>query len=347
LSTSERSNGVLVEGADVIVEHDLLGLPQLGTVLDVDYMEGVLGAAGIAEAVGVPGSRVERTSLVSLQSGSRALVAIELTGSREAATVVLAKHFARPAHARRVYRTMRALFDGDFRHDSGLGVPRPLGLVSELGLVLYAPAPGRHLNEVLFDGDADAAVLGPAQWLARLHRSELRLARCFDLDNEVANVRTWAELVERACPAAADRAVGLARDLRRAATWLQLDDDTPIHKDLHYRHVLVGDRVCVIDFDEMRMGDPSFDVAHFCTYLRLLAIRHDRSVEHLERAFVDEYTRLTGWTKDERFDFFVVYTCIKIARQLCLMRGVLPIASGAERERQLAAVVNLAGDAWS
>jgi aminoglycoside phosphotransferase (APT) family kinase protein len=164
----------------------------------------------------------------------------------------------------------------------------------------------------------------------------------------VKNIQAWAELVDQELPAAAaERAGALARELRGAAPALRLDCGTPIHKDLHYRHVLVGRRVCVIDFDEMRMGDPAFDVAHFCTYLRLLAIRHDRSVEHLERAFIDEYTRLTGWTNDERFQFFLVYTFIKIARQLCLMRGVLPIATGAERDRQVAAVLDQAEEVWS
>ena len=36
----------------------------------------------------------------------------------------------------------------------------------------------------------------------------------------------------------------------------------PIHKDLHPGHVLVGDDVYVIDLDEARNGDPTFDVAH-------------------------------------------------------------------------------------
>jgi hypothetical protein len=338
---------VVVAGADRIADHDLLGLPLLRSVLDVDHLEGVLRASGTAEAAGISGGRVERAFLLSFQSGSRALVGLELAGDEGVAKMLLAKHFARPAHARRVHLTMQTLSDGAFRGDRLLGVPRPLGLVDELGLVVYEPVAGRHLDELLFDSDAEAAVRGPARWLARLHCSELQLARQFDLDNEVSNLRVWAELVDREFPAgAADRAGALARELRSAAPTLPLEDRTPIHKDLHYGHVLVGERVCVIDFDEMRLGDPSFDVAHFCGYLRLLAIRRDRSVAYLERAFLNEYTRLTGWTKDERFTFFVVYTCIKIARQLCLMRGVLPIPTGADRDRQVTALLDHAVEVW-
>jgi len=68
----------------------------------------------------------------------------------------------------------------------------------------------------------------------------------------------------------------------------------PIHKDFHPGHVLVGDHVYVIDLDEARRGDPTFDVAHFCSYLELLS--DDSSGPAARAAFLQEYVAATGWT---------------------------------------------------
>jgi hypothetical protein len=61
--------------------------------------------------------------------------------------------------------------------------------------------------------------------------------------------------------------------------------------------------------------------------------------EALERAFLEEYERQTGWRSDERFSYFCAYACLKIAKQLCLIEGVAPRPTGAEQGRQVAAVL--------
>jgi aminoglycoside phosphotransferase (APT) family kinase protein len=123
---------------------------------------------------------------------------------------------------------------------------------------------------------------------------------------------------------------------------IDFEVDVPIHKDLHHEHLIRGPRLAFLDVDEMRLGDPSFDLAHFCTYLNLLATRANGSgalAEALERAFLEEYERQTGWRSDERFIYFCAYTCLKIAKQLCMIEGVAPLPTGAEQRRQVAAVL--------
>jgi aminoglycoside phosphotransferase (APT) family kinase protein len=117
----------------------------------------------------------------------------------------------------------------------------------------------------------------------------------------------------------------------------------PIHKDLHYRHLVLGSKPAFIDLDEMRAGDPSFDLAHFCVHLDLLGLRMSmapRQVEALKRSFLDPYSDLTGWVQQEAFTYFCAYSCLKIARQLCTRSGVRPRPRGAERRRQLQEIVS-------
>ena len=58
---------------------------------------------------------------------------------------------------------------------------------------------------------------------------------------------------------------------------MAFETQSPIHKDFHYGHIVVDGGLKVIDFDEMRLGDPNFDLAHFCANLHLLAYRLNNS----------------------------------------------------------------------
>ncbi len=111
-----------------------------------------------------------------------------------------------------------------------------------------------------------------------------------------------------------------------------------VHKDFHYKHVLVDGGLRVIDFDEVRLGDPAYDVAHFCVHLRLLACRtlgDPDGYAGLERAFLVAYTRRGGAVPIDRYAWFATYTCLKIAKQLCTTRGVRPRPDGDEVRRQV------------
>jgi aminoglycoside phosphotransferase (APT) family kinase protein len=176
-----------------------------------------------------------------------------------------------------------------------------------------------------------------ARWLGALHGSRLALDRSFDLANELANLGEWAGLIGRTHWGEGRAAAAIVARLRARASGLRLETRVPIHKDFHYEHIVVGDRLTAIDFDEARLGDPAFDVAHFCAYLDLLAHRLGSAAQGraLTGVFLDAYARQTGWTPDERFGFFYAYTCVKIGKQLCTTRGPRPWPAGRERRRQV------------
>jgi hypothetical protein len=119
-----------------------------------------------------------------------------------------------------------------------------------------------------------------------------------------------------------------------------VDVVVPIHKDFHGGHVLIGEQTCVIDLDEARMGDPAFDVAHFCTYLAQLGAPASAVDE-----FVDAYSAATGWADKGSLAPFRAYTCLKIAKQAVLASG--PFRNVVEERRLAIADAALArGTAW-
>jgi hypothetical protein len=269
--------------------------------------------------------------------GSRGLVEYRLEGAGPAR--VYGKHFAKPVRAARLFETWRALERADFGPDAG--VPPLIGYLPDLALVVYVPVEGPMLADVPSPVEAERAARRAGDWLGRLHASGIRPQRRLDMGSEAESVRDWAARIGELCPAHARAADALAAGLSRWATRLPVACDAPIHKDFHHRHVVASARLCVVDFDEVRMGDPALDPAHFCAYLWLHRVRAgSRDGDAIERAFLDGYRARSGRRPDEKFTFFAAYTCMKIAKQLAQGTGVEPRPAGPERDRQLRLVLD-------
>jgi aminoglycoside phosphotransferase (APT) family kinase protein len=326
-----------------------VGLPILPVALNLKQMTArlapLLGPLEAAHGKG-PAPAVSDARLLAYKQGNRATIRYELTGlggaegGGAAPVALLCKLYPQASQAERVDAILRGL-DHAFAGSPGLGVPRPVGCLPELSMLVYVPVEGQSLDEALAGDDQAGAVQAverTAAWLAALHQARLLLDRRFGLHSEVVNLQAWAALVARTWFTHRGTAARLSSDLQAGAPVLELSAATPIHKDFHYQHVLLDSGVRVIDFDEVRLGDPTYDVAHFCAYLRLLAwrLRGDPDAfRALESAFLAGYTAGAGELAAAPFSWFAAYTCLKIAKQLCTTRGVLPRPDGDEQRRQV------------
>ncbi|MEN9936500.1 MAG: hypothetical protein RLZZ387_3079 [Chloroflexota bacterium] len=315
-------------------------LPVLQVALDVAQMTEHL--VPLLQVLTGPGEApvVSYAKLLAYKQGNRGLLSYEVSGLASPLPV-LGKLFGDLRQAQRLEQTMRGLW-GVFEGRADVGVPRPLGCVPELSLLAYVPAEGQFLNEVIGTDRALRAMELAGRWIGVLHRGTLPIERRYQVLNEVLNLQAWASLVGQRHPEAAEGAARIAAYLRERAAALPFQEDTPIHKDFHYGHVVVGDKLRAIDFDEIRLGDPNFDLAHFCANLHLLAYRTSDmqySFTALQRAFLGAYAAETGWASDERFVYFYAYTCLKIAKQLCTSRGLRPRPEGEEERRQVLLMV--------
>jgi len=319
------------------------GLPILQVALNVQRMSAILGPllAPLARSEAPPA--VFYAKLLAYKQGNRGTVRYEVDGIGDTRTVVLGKLYPQVVQAQRVEGILQGLWGQVFAGSDGLGVPRPLGCVPDLSMLVYVPVEGEPLDEVLPGPGGLRAIELTAAWLRALHDARLPLDRRLQVASELVNVNAWAALVGQAYPDKAAVTARLAADLRAAAIGSQFRTDTPIHKDFHYKHVLVDGGLRVIDFDEVRLGDPMYDVAHFCAHLRLLGCRtlgDPAGFASLERAFLRAYGGDAA--RDERFSWFATYTCLKIAKQLCTVRGVRPRPDGEERHRQVRVMLDQA-----
>src|SRR5262245_20186502 len=314
-------------------------LPVLQVALDAQAMTANLAA--LLTPVAQPGvaPAVSYAKLLAYKQGNRGLIHYEVSGTTQGEQlIVYGKLYPDLNQAERVNKTMQTLWNEIYGGAGQVGVPRALGCLPELSMLVYIPVDGTFLGDALGSDQVLRYMDQAGAWLGALHRGTLPLERRFNVANELVNLQAWAALVGHKHPDQAESATRIATRLKELTSELRFEVDTPIHKDFHYGHIVVNGGLKVIDFDEMRLGDPNFDLAHFCANLHLLAYRVNDSpfqFSSLQSAFLNSYTRVTGWAPNDRFIYFYAYTCLKIAKQLCSMRGLRPRPEGDEQHRQV------------
>jgi hypothetical protein len=210
-------------------------------------------------------------------------------------------------------------------------------------MLVFVPAEGKLLGDFiakrpLSSPEVIHSIKLAGKWLAKLHTHPIPLEKEFKVENEIDNIREWAELICKKFPDESQAANHIADYLVKKATEYDFSLSVPIHKDFHYEHILFDGSLNVFDFDEIRLGDPNFDLAHFCANFYLLAYRnkkHTAQFTRLQDTFLIAYAKETGWRLNERFLFFYIYSCLKIAKQLCKLRGPRPWPEGDEQHAQV------------
>lgn len=280
-------------------------------LLDRESMAIVLRAAAPGRIAAAQTLRIETAETMSVTPGRRTVVRYRVHGLRdEEPLMVVGKAFTQPARARLLHAHLEMLHGGPLG-EGRLRVPEPLGMPPGQRLVFYRHCDGRPLSEFSDPVRTEDGVRSAAQWLARLHCSGVALAREFSLAREGETTSSWAALVGNAYPDLAGAARALACGWVAAARVSSVGPKVPIHKDFHAGHVLVGNEISVVDLDEARLGDPAFDLAHFCVYLRTT----HGDEPGLAGAFLGEYSRATGWRDAGSYRPYCAYTWLKIARQ--------------------------------
>jgi aminoglycoside phosphotransferase (APT) family kinase protein len=320
--------------------------PALWTALNAEIMNSELKqtletiACSDADA---PAS-VRRAKLLAYKPGKRGVIRydLETTECKETGPL-FGKLYPEPYLCERAYRVMRTLSEDVFNNLPDLGVPKPLGYIPQLSLLIFLPAEGQLMGEMISHHRLDSQEVMRTMelagaWLAQLHTHRFPLEKQFKVENEIDSIREWADLISNTYPDESRAVRHIASYLIDQAPVLDFDEHVPIHKDFHYEHILVNGGLKAFDFDEMRLGDPNFDLAHFCANFYLLAYRnhkHTAQFSTLQNAFFNTYASKTGWVLSNKFLFFYIYSCLKIAKQLCKLRGPRPWPEGEEQHAQV------------
>ena len=224
----------------------------------------------------------------------------------------------RPGRGAATFQLMEALCAGHAGARSAYDVVRPLAYLDELDTLVVDEAPGTALLELLRGRDDPMpAVRAAARALAAFHLNGRAIGPHEPLAEQIHDVERAASLLEWACPEVSD-------DVRAVAATVVADlteaPPTPIHGDLKADHLFIaGDRVTVIDFDRVAVGDPVRDPARLYAYLTgrvgLDAVPAERA-EAAAAAFVDAYFAHVPAEWRERFDLQYAGALLEVATGL-------------------------------
>lgn len=170
----------------------------------------------------------------------------------------------------------------------------PIGFVAPLNLTFQERVPGQRLGGLAGAPAFTQHARRTARALAQLHGLEFPLWTRRKPAEEAGVVLRWAAVLLAVRP-------DLARRIEQLRDRLVCELETrttlkgPVHGDFHHTNVLVdGDRITIIDLDEMAFGDPLLDVGRFMASTRIPSLRTFGTVDGLHDAretFLAEYLR--------------------------------------------------------
>jgi aminoglycoside phosphotransferase (APT) family kinase protein len=304
------------------VSTDDLALPSLPQVLDPDRM-----LPFITQAAGLEPDDAGRMScsvdVLVHKVGQRCTVRYTLVRRADPAGsppvfAAVGKLYRRRRRAERMYRRMEALSGRTFAGMGGPCIPAPLLLVPELRLVLQECVQADDVRHALAAGEGERPLALAARWLAGLHSaSPVPDLKVMSLDHELDKVDGWCgRLAPELSPSDTPVLDRTREALHRLAGGISSYAPAMIHKDIYYAHVLWnGQRVWVVDFDQLQTGDPALDIGHFLAHLENLAYRTTGRADAYAtegKVFLTSYPAGAAETR-ERLPFYKAYTFLKLA----------------------------------
>ena len=175
-------------------------------------------------------------------------------------------------------------------------MPAPVGYLSAPRLTLQERVPGVRLGSVVETAGFRDRVVETAEAIALLHRLRFPVNATRRARDEVKSLQRWGEVVARIRSDLRSRITPFVEDVASEIS-ARTQVLCAIHADFHHTNVLVdGERIRVIDYDEMSYGDPAVDVGRFLASLRIPTLRAFGNIHELDavrEAFFETYLRQT------------------------------------------------------
>lgn len=235
------------------------------------------------------------------------------------AKVMTGKLYRESSAAARIFRRMGTLRKGRFPTGEPFSVPAPLRLVTDLGLLLQEHIEGANLRDILAARNHHRALRLAGQWLATLHSlPPLPRLEVKSLEREVGKMDGWcSEITPHLTATEAARLRRAQNGLRWLASRLPAGTPGLIHRDFYPANLIWdGERVWVVDFDELSIGDQVLDVAHFLAHLENLAYRTGGDVNSFKdrgAVFLESYLGAGCSDLGPKLPFYKAYTLLKLA----------------------------------
>lgn len=206
-----------------------------------------------------------------------------------------------------VYREMSGLWASGFT-----AMPKPLGYLPELNMVVQAAISGQPLGGRLLEADAASSIRQFAQTLAAFHNSTHRPEKAYDLQQHLMRCHPSYDTLVQAMP----EAKAPVDTLIQAASQIMADKTipmTPIHADLHLKQAHGNRDGCwLLDFDSIGWGDPAADLGNLIVFFKGKS-RKVPQVDRLIEAFLETYFQHMDAQISQRIPLYEALTHLRRA----------------------------------
>jgi len=232
---------------------------------------------------------------------------------------VVGKLYSDKVKAQPVYdrtSTLRTVLSGEW---VGGGIPAPLGVIPEMGMVIQEHVDGVDLRQLFHAKDWRLPLSQAAQWLALMHTMPIIGGlKTKSVEHELGRAEGWCgEILPYISATTQERLIRTVELLHQIARRMGGYTETMIHRDFYDAQIIWdGRRVWILDFDQLCVGDPALDVGHCVAHLASLAYRvtgRPDSLAVAARILLETYLKSNPISIESRLPFYKACTFIKLA----------------------------------
>lgn len=214
----------------------------------------------------------------------------------------------------RAYQIVNSLWAAAARYPGYLHLPRPLGFVPEIGLLLEEGVRGKPVTGRRTAAEFALTGNAAAEALAVIHESGVECDSSIDIEREIARLDRVADQFTYVLPGGHFLLTDLISHMRDRVRKTDEEAILPTHGDLKYdQFVFHNDTFTLLDFDYFAMAENSYDLGKFCAYLVPSSPRDWRdsaAAEEIREDFIRRYRELRP---DATLQRFGVYEALQLA----------------------------------
>lgn len=197
-----------------------------------------------------------------------------------------------------VFFLLKDLRNAETFGPEGAPVPLAVGFDPENRILFFDPVPGAPISTIRDRVDLLAAVERAGGFLARMHRSTVRVPGRLRAERYLEEARQTVDCLARTGLEETGALQDAIRNLERTRPEPPDGREVCLHGDFHPDQILARQEdIHCIDFDEIGMGEPGIDLGYFLAHLRkliLLGVLDSAGEEQAAGRFLDRYRAAGG-----------------------------------------------------
>ena len=214
----------------------------------------------------------------------------------------------------RAMRIVDGLWRASAKYPGYLNLPRPLGYVEEMGMMLEEAVRGKPVSAKRTSTEFRLAGNAAAEAIAVIQESGLEVDQHITIERELERLDRVAGQFAYVLPEGHFLLKDLLAHMRERVSRTVEEEWLPTHGDLKYdQFIFHNDQYTLLDFDYFGMAETSFDLGKFCGYLLPSQPKdwaQTAGAEEVRSLFIQRYRELRPHATMQRFG---VYEALALA----------------------------------